>query len=94
MDKQDSVVKEAVFAAIESGLKEMATSGNIKNNILMRIKRRLSDLKSRCLSIARKENRGSIKKPEGIVYGHENGFANIAECAVRLSEMFTLPAVD
>ena len=102
LQKQDSKIRESVLAAIESDLQEQSEPKNIQNDILSglknklptRLRNRLSKMKSKILSSISKRNKTFVYPPQGRYYGSEYGFSDIAECAVKLKEMFPLPEID
>lgn len=104
LEKQDKETRESVLAAIEADMQQRYESGKdnepemfqknilnkLRNKLPLRLKNKLSKMKSGFLS----KLRGNSYPPPGRIYGSEAGFSNIAECAVKLKEMFPLPAID
>ena len=108
LEKQDNKVKESVLAAIECDIQQQneAQKGiepekiqndilsRLKNGLPFRLKNGLSKIKSKILTTISDKYKRDLNAPPGVIYGSEYGFSNIAECAVKLKEMFPLPEID
>jgi glycosyltransferase involved in cell wall biosynthesis len=92
LENQDNEIKKSVLAAIETNLQKPNDFKKIRNNILKRITNRLSKIRSEILFT--NKNGRNLNPQQGIIYGSEYGFSNIAECAIKLKEMFPLPQID
>lgn len=108
LKKQDKDVKEAVLAAIESEKQQQSKSEKesksekiqisilqrLKNILPLKLKIRLAEIKSQILSNNPNNKKRNLCPPPGTIDGSENGFSNIAECAVKLKEMFPISEIN
>lgn len=108
LDKQDKDIRDSVLLAIETDMQQRYESekynkpkeyqknilGRLKNKLPAKMKERLSEIRQDIFSISIKKNKKHLTLSPGRIYGSEAGFSNIAECAIKMKEMFPLPEIE